>query len=231
MTTPGSVRRAGITLWLALAACGRPEQRTPDTTLVEFDEPGSALASRQECQAALDAARRALVRKDVDRCVTELAEAATFFRAEAVSAAPEVRWALVAAAEEFETLLANVARGRPRTPRDFDRVFAQAHAAEAALHLSRARVAWLQRDHARAGEELLMTSDHLERAAKDARLRTDPILQRAIADTRTLAMERTKGMAAVPDEVQKVSTEIGDAIQRIGQRVYVPTGPEPPNSR
>jgi hypothetical protein len=190
----------------------RPER---DTTAIMFEEPPDALASRHEAQGSFDAARAALVRKDFGGCITSLTEAAVFFRGAAVGAEPDARVALVAAAEELETLVANVARGRTRTARDFDRVFAQGHAAEAAQHRARARVALLKDDHVRAGEELLMSIDHLERAAKDARVRTDPAVRAAIANTRTLASEMVKGTIAVPDEAQRVMDQIGRGIWRI----------------
>jgi hypothetical protein len=206
---------SALALTLALGGCDRMERPGPDTTAIVFDESPGALASRHEAQSFFDAARAALIRKDFDGCLTSLTEAVAFFRAAALGAEPDARVALVAAAEELETLVANVARGRTRTARDFDRVFAQAHAAEAAHHSARARVALLKDDNVRAGEELLMSLDHLERAAKDARLRADSTVRAAIADTRTLASEMVKGTIAVPDEVARVTAEIGRAIRRI----------------
>jgi len=226
--TPGSVRRAGrLALCALLAACAQPDRQKSDTTAIVFDEPRDALASREECQNAFDAARTALVKRDVDACLTSLTDAARFFRDQSRADAPEARPALQAAAEELETLAANVANGRRRTAREFDRAFARAHAAEAQQHLVHARAALLKDDTVRAGEELIMTADHLERAAKDAKRPADPVVRTAIADTRSLAGEMMRGMAAVPDEASKVSTEIESAIRRIVASVYVPLGPEP----
>ncbi len=226
MTYCDSSRPITLVLCLVLAACGYPERPKPDTAAIMLEESRDALASRLECQEALDAARTALVRKDVDRCVTSLAQAAAFLRTEAIAAPPEARTALVAAADEFEMLLANVAKNRARTSRDFDRVAARAHTAETGLHLSRAREALLKDDDVRAGQEYFMASDHLERAAKDARLRADPVVQVAIADTRSLATEMMNGMAVVPDEALKATQEIQAAIRRIDASVYVPHVPE-----
>lgn len=214
-----------LCLCLVLAGCARTEPSKRETTSIVFEESKGALASRQECQSALDDARKALVRKNADACVTSLSQAAAFFRSEAETAPAEARPALLRAAEELETLLANVANGRPRTARDFDRAFARAHAAEAAQHLAHARVALLKDDHVRAGEELTMSVDHLERAAKDGELRDDPRVEAAVADTRTLADEMIRGMRAVPDESSKVAAEIERAISRIVESVYVPPGP------
>jgi hypothetical protein len=96
-----------------------------------------------------------------------------------------------------------------------DRTFARAHAAEASLHLLRAHAAMVRRENVRAGEELLITVDHIERAAKDARLQADSSIQAAIAGTRSLAIEMAKGMEAVPDEVTRVTDEIERAIDCI----------------
>lgn len=226
MATSGNVRMA-LAVCLALAGCGRLERPAPDTTAVALEEPTDPLASRQECQDALDAARTALVRKRVDACITSLTDAAAFFRDQSRTDAPEVRPALQAAAEELETLAANVARGRAPTPRDFDRAFARAHAAEASQHLAHARAALLESDDKRAGAEFLMAVDHLERAAKDAKLRDDSRVERAVADTRSLAGEMVRGTVAVPDESNKVSAEIERALKRVVDYVYVAPGPEP----
>jgi hypothetical protein len=225
ISAPG-VRQLGVlALSVGCAACGPAERPKADTTAIPLQTSPGALASRHECQASLDSARTALVTKDAEACVANLARAATFFRAEIHSAPPDTRAALSATAEEIETLVANIAKGRPRTPRDFDRAFARANAAEADLHLGRARAALMQGDHVRAGEELLMATDHLERAAKDGRLRRDSVVQTAIAHTKSLAGEMIRGMSAVPDEERRVSSEIAAAIERIVAHVYIP--PEP----
>ena len=226
MGSRGSVRQMGaLAVSLAFAGCGRADRPKPDTAAIPLQESRGALATRHECQASLDSARTALVSKDAEACIASLARAATFFRAEVHSAPPETRAALSATAEEIETLVANIVRGRPRTPRDFDRAFARANAAEADLHLARARIALMEQNQVRAGEELFMVTDHLERAAKDARFRSDTAVETAIADTRSLASEMIRGMGAVPDETRKVSDEIDTAIRTIVAHVYIPPGP------
>jgi len=103
----------------------------------------------------------------------------------------------------LETLAANVANGRPPKPRDFDRALARAHSAEATQHLVHARAALLENDDKRAGEEFLMAVDHLERAAKDAKLRRDSVVETAVADACTLAGEMVRATAAEPDETSR----------------------------
>ena len=210
--------RCFLALCIVVAGCGRAGAPKQDTTALVFEESPGALASRHEAQSSFDAARRALVRRDFDGCVASLSEAAAFFRATASAAEPDAREALTAAAEELETLVANIAKGQARTPKDFDRVFARAHAAESAHHLARARVALLKDDHVRTGEELVMSVDHLERAAKDARLRADRDVQTAIAYAKTLAGEMVQGTIAVPDETTRVAQQIARAIRRIDAR-------------
>jgi hypothetical protein len=223
-----AARRGGMmALYIVFAVCARSERPEPDTTMITVEQSPGALASRRECQAALDAARAALIRKDADACITSLAEAAAFFRNQARTDAPEVRPVLSEAAEEMETLAANIVNGRARTPRDFDRAFARANAAEATQHLAHARAALAERDDVRAGEELIMVADHLERAAKDAKARNDRVVQTAIADARTIGSEMMRGTRAAPDETNKVTVEIERAIRRIVERVYVPPGPKP----
>jgi hypothetical protein len=183
--------------------------------------PG-ALAERHEAQSCLDSARSAFVRKDYEGCITQLAAAAAYFRARSRTAEADARPALSEAAEEIETFLANVAKRRERSPRDLDRVYAQAHAAESGMHLSHAETAMAAGDSVRAGEELVMSIDHLERAARDARRPSDAVVRRAVADTRPLATKMIDGVTAAPDEVSKTAREIEAAIQRIVASIEVP---------
>jgi hypothetical protein len=207
---------------LVTAGCSRTPASKRDTTAIVVEESPGALASRREAQDCFDAARSAFLRKDSEECITRLAEAAAFFRTQARAAKPDAKPALETAAEEIETFLANVANGYDRTAKDLDRVYAQAHAAESGLHLSRARAAMAGDDNVRAGEELLMSIDHLERAARDARRPRDPAVRSAVADARSLATEMVKGMPAVPDEATKLTNKIETAIRRIVASIEVP---------
>jgi RES domain-containing protein len=60
--------------------------------------------------------------------------------------------------------------------------------------------------------------DHLERAVADLGQRWDSLAQRAIATARSLAVEMTKGMAAVVDEERHVSDEIDGLVQTTHER-------------
>jgi len=228
MRTSLNVRRGGTwCLCAALAACGRAEVPPPDTSAaarvpLEVIESPGALASRHEAQDLFDAARDALVRKDFETAATALSDAATFIQAEARTAGGNGEQALERSAEEIDLIAVRVAHGEVRAPHALDRAFANAHAAEALHHLLRAHAGMLKRANVRAGEELLMTVDHLERAAKDARLQTDSLVQAAIADTRSLAGEMVQGMEAVPDEAARVTDEIERAIRRIAPGMAPP---------
>jgi hypothetical protein len=162
-----------------------------------------------------DAARDAFVRKDLESAATALSDAATFIRTEARAAGGDGAQALDRSADEFDLIAVRVAHGEIHAPDALNRAFAHAHAAEALHHLLRAHASVLKRDNVRAGEELLMSVDHLERAANDARLQGDSLVEAAIADTRSLASEMVHGMDAVPDEAARVTDEIETAVRRI----------------
>jgi hypothetical protein len=216
-----NLRHAGAwCLCAVLAACGRAEGPSPDTSAaasvpLEVIESPGALVSRREAQDLFDAAREALVQKDFESGAVALSDAATFIQAEARTAGGDAKRALERSAEEIDLIAVRVAHGEIHAPDALDRVFANAHAAEAFYHLLRAHTAILKRDNVRAGEELVMSVDHLDRAAKDARLQADSLVQAAIADTRSLCGEMVKGMEAVPDEAARVTDEIERAIHRI----------------
>ena len=210
------------TCCLLASACGRAPAAKPDSTAAGVEQSGGVLADRHEAQSCLDSARSAFVRRDYEGCITRLAEAAAYFREQARVAPLDARSSLDAAAEEIETFLANVANGRDRSTKDLDRVYAQAHAAESGMHLAHARTAMAAGDSVRAGEELVMSIDHLERAARDARRPRDAAVRRAVTDTRAVATAMIEGTSAVPDEVTRASREIEAAIRRIAASIEVP---------
>jgi hypothetical protein len=224
MRNQHNVRRGGAwLLFAALTACGRTEAPRPDTSAssrvpLEVIESRGALASRREAQQWFDTAREAVSRKDFEGAATALTDAATFLQAEARDAGSGVGQALERVAEELDLIAVRVAHGEVHAPDVLDSVFARAHTAEASLHLLRGHAAMVKRDKIGAGEELVMSIDHLERAAKDARLDTDSVVKAAIADTRSLAGEMVRGMEAVPDEAARVTDEIEAAIRCIDAR-------------
>ena len=221
MRRSSHVRRAQAwVLCLALVACGRTDAPPRDTGIavrlpLDTIESLGALATRREAQAWLDAAREGLVLRKFEDAAIALSDAATFLYAEARAAPGDAEPALERAAEQLDSLAGVVAHGGVPAPGALDRVYANVHAAEALLHLLRANQSMMRRESVRAGEELMMSIDHLERAAKDARVQTDSTVQTAIADTRSLAGEMMRGMEAVPDEAAKMTDEIEHAIRRI----------------
>ena len=179
--------------------------------------PG-ALATRREAQETFDRARTALQRKDFATAKTELGNAATFMRSQAQDSQGDDKPALERAAAGFDSLAAQVATGNVQA-KTLDRAFARANRAEAEHHLLRAKDAVAKSDNARAGEELTMSVDHLERALQDAGRQADAGVKSAIAEARTLAGEMMKGMAAAPDEAKKVTDQLADQIRRLGSDI------------
>ena len=217
-----------LTVVLFVVSCQRTELPLPaDTTAREpatAESPG-ALFTRHEAQASLDRARVAFQRKDLEASRSELADAAGFMRTEAQEVGGDARETLRRAADELDSLAARVAKGEVRTTKTLDRFSLCVNRAEATHHLLRAKDAIAKGDHTRAGEELTMSVDHLERAAKDAGQQTDAAVRAAVADTRTLAGEMLKGVHAVPDEVTKVTEELENAILRLDATARVTKEP------
>lgn len=179
------------------------------------ESPG-ALATRHEAQEALDRARLAFERKDFAVSKTELADAAAFMRTQAQEAAGDAQASLLRAADELDALGDSISKGQVAAIASLDRASLSVNRAGANFHLQRVKDAVANRDNTRAGEELTITVDHLERAAKDAGRQTDAVIRTAIADARTLAGELMKGVGAVPDEMTKVTDALANAIGRVG---------------
>ena len=224
-------RLSALLAMVLVAGCKGPEARvsrsdtTPAVPAV-IESPG-ALATRHEAQESLNRARAAFEQKQLETMRAELADAATFLRTEAQRTEGDAGVPLRLAAAELDSLARQAASGAMPTARAVDRAFINANRAEARYHLLRAGGAIANGENERAGEELTMSVDHLERAAKDAGRQADTAIRTAIADARTLASEMMKGAGAVPDEVWRVTEELERAIDRSTSGVGVRVRTEP----
>lgn len=197
-------------------AATQPPAPTP-TPAPATESPG-ALASRREAQESFDKARAALEKKDTATATTELKAAAAFMRTQAQEAEGNTKEALERAAQEFDSLAARVARSATVPTRTLDRAFAAANVAEARHHLARATNT-LTNDSKRAGDELTMAVDHLERATKDAGRTADAKAKTAIADTKALADTLMRGAATVPTKAKSVTDQLGAEIKKLCNRI------------
>jgi hypothetical protein len=195
-----------------------------------LSESHGALATRHEAQESMDRARLAFQRKYFDLAESELSSAAAFMRTEAQEVAGEHRETLRRAADVLDVVAARVSRGQIRDLAAFDRASLDVNTAEATFHLLRSKDAIAARDNVRAGEELIMCVDHLERAASDARRQNDPAVQVVIADVRTLAREMVKGVGLVPDEVTNMSEAVESVIARVRAATPRVAGPVEANA-
>ena len=214
-----STTLVGVLAVLVMSCAREPKAESKADTAqapsrVVTASPG-ALATRREAQETFDRARAALQRKDFAAAKTELGDAAAFMRSQAQDSQGDDKPALEGAAAGFDSLAALVVTGNVQS-KTLDRAFARANRAEAEHHLLRAKEALTKSDNGRAGEELTMSVDHLERALQDAGRQADAAVKSAMAEARTLAGEMMKGVAAAPDEAKKVTDQLTDQIRRLG---------------
>jgi hypothetical protein len=177
-------------------------------------EPG-AMAERHEAQESFDRARAAVLAKDFATSARELAEASAFLRTHAEEAELGAIAALQGASKELEMVAQRLARGESQTVRTLDRVFANANRAEAQHHLTRAVAAMQDRDYRRAGEELVMSIDHLERAARDLRHPRDADAEPALASARSLAEHMLRGGVPTRAEAKRVTAQLDAELRRL----------------
>ena len=192
------------------AAPAAPPPERPRT----ITSPG-ALATRHEAQESFDRARAALVRTNLAVAARELEAAAAFMHSHAEEAELGAIASLQGASKELEMIAQRLAQGDTLTTRTLDRVFANANRAEAQHHLTRATAAFAFRDYPRAGEELTMSVDHLERAAKDLRRRRNRVSEAALADARALAVALMSGVIASRAEMRRVTQQLDAELRRV----------------
>jgi hypothetical protein len=185
---------------------------SPTPTVVE--EPGP-LATRQEAQASFDRARVALVRQDYRASAKYLEGAVAFMRSHTAQAELGAMAALQGSAKELEVLAQRLARGDAQTTRAFDRVVANANRAEAQHHLTRTAAELADRAYRRAGEELIMAVDHLERAAHDLRQPNDKDAGRALADARALAVRLMGNDVPARADAKRVTAQLEAELRRL----------------
>lgn len=123
--------------------------------------------------------------------------------------------ALQGASKELEVLAQRMEKGEVQTTRAFDRVFANANRAEAQHHLTRAKAASAGREYRRAGEELTMAVDHLERATRDLRRPRVAGATAALADARALADLMMQGRVPTRAETRRVNEQLDAELRRL----------------
>lgn len=168
-------RLVALALPLMVAACGPTrEDRAPDARSGTPDDSGNvrlaggAIATRDEAQGQLDAARRLLIQDDTTGAAAELRLAAEFFRRHADAAPGPAADDLRLVASLLQVLATDVAAGRVRDPAMLDSLYVLVQTAEAEYHRSIAVERWAAHDTVTTGEELVMASDHFERALRDS---------------------------------------------------------------
>lgn len=200
---------------LALAdTAGLPARTTPPR-----DSLGGTLAERIEPQQHFDQARAAFASSDRASTAAALRQAAAHFRQVTDTASPQVRAQLNDVERSLSALAGKMEGTASVSLREIDRVFASAHLAEAERHQVLSVNAWTEKDSLRTAEELVMAVDHLERAAKDARLAFDAKAKRELASARKtgaalLAHTALDNGVSVPRTQQDIGTLIGDVRAR-----------------
>jgi hypothetical protein len=209
--------------------CGRSEQSRPESTAAttpaaittppaETTLSAGAIGMRTEAQDHFDRSREAFVKKDMKTAAAELTNAATFMRERADSATGYAKALVARSATELDSLAGKVGANSVTSAASLDHVFAHANRAEAERHFSLATHAWAQHQAKRTGEELTMTIDHFERAAKDAHVSLDSATTAGMDRSRAVANTLLQGGTA-PTGVDAALKDVELQLRRFGTKV------------
>lgn len=206
---------------LAVAACGPSEEtrRRTDSAVAAAEmakvatQAGEVMGARREAQAFLDSARAAFVAKNAQAASKGLRDAAAFTRKQADSAAEPAKKALINSATELDRLADRVTKKSVKAVKTLDYAFARTQVAEAQLHCTRAIAAWKTDNAGATSSEIVMLTDHFERAASDAGRRLDPAAQQAVVSARSVAAKLAQG-ATVP------RTDVDSALASMDKEVH-----------
>lgn len=177
-----------------------------------------AIGTRSEAQDHFDKSRAAFLKKDMKTAATELRDASTFMRQRADSATGFAKALSARSASELDSLARDVETNKAITTERLDHAFAHANRAEAERHYALATRAWAQHEAKRTGEELTMSIDHLERAAKDAGVTLDSAATSAMTRARSIADGQLQGGTA-PNGVDEALKDVELQLRRFGARL------------
>lgn len=210
------------------AGCRRAEESRTETTAAtpaavtttppETTLSAGAIGMRSEAQNHFDRSRQALLNKDMKTASAELKDASTFMRDHADSATGYAKALVTRSAAELDSLSRAVASSSVTSAANFDHVFAHANRAEAERHFDLAKHAWKQKQGVRTGEELTMTIDHFERAAKDAGVALDNATTTAMNEARSVANDMLKGGTAT-NGVDNAFKDVELQLRRFGAKL------------
>ena len=201
------------------SSAGRRATAAPDTAPASTASTASTLATRSEAQAELDDARAALAKGDRVAFARDLRYASAFFRTHVGEPTSAARRQLDETATQLDSLADLVQRGGTLAGATLDTAIARAQLADAEHHRSMAAVAWARHENQRAGAELTMAMDHLERAAQDAHIEITATTRQALNDARSAAAGLATAKGAVPREMDRWLGTIGQEIARLDARL------------
>jgi hypothetical protein len=204
-----------------MAACGPSEKarREMDSAVAAAaqakatTQAGEVISARREAQAYLDNARAGFIAKKRTVASEALRDAAAFTRRQADSATGAAKDALTRSADELDRLATQVAKSTVKSVKTLDHAFARTQLAEAQFHHERAAAAWGAAQAGVAGAELIMVTDHFERAIADAGQSASQPLDQAIADARALGSKLMQGGTVVPADVESTLTMLDSEIR------------------
>jgi hypothetical protein len=178
-------------------------------------QAGDVFLARREAQMHFDSARARLIANDFAASARSLREAAAFTRQHSDSVAEPAKKALATAANELDRLATRTARGGATSIRTLDRTFARAQLAEVQYHCVRALDAWKANNGPATGAELLMLTDHFERAAVDGRQALGASAKRMVADTRALATKLVQGTLVERSAVDSILAATDQEVHKL----------------
>lgn len=186
-----------VCLLALLAACETKREPAPAARLVEPRQQGTPVAAtptiedrpmahRRETQGVLDSARLLLARRDTLAVRGMLHRAAAFLDTLAGAPPSGGTGDLRAVAGALDSLGDHLREHPAAAPRRLALLSARANLAEAERHATLAAEDAAQHHPRFVTDELMMITDHVERAAHDARLPISPPMRRVLADLRML---------------------------------------------
>ena len=209
-------------LAIVVLACGPSERsrRAAESAVAaararSVTEAGEVLGTRREAQQYLDSARAQFLAKRTTAAKVSLYEAARFTREQSSASAEPAKSALVKAADELDALALRAGKRSIGSVKTLDRAFARVQLAEAQFHCVRAIAAWQNEDMAATAAELLMLTDHAERAASDAGEPLGPDARATLVDARSIASKLAQGVAVAPTDVDGVLGRVDEQVHAL----------------
>lgn len=184
---------------------------------------GLALAAETAQKGTLEQyfqkAKQDYVDKNMKAASEEMHKAAEWMKSEAAAAKGKGKEALAKSSRELEKLSGELKKGAVKSVKEIEIASARAYHALATNSHVKSAEAWSKKEFKKAGEELDMAVNQLEKGYAWAGHQEEAGTQKVIDESREWSRKVKEGAGRASAEAQKILKSAEDEIKALGQKI------------